>query len=148
MAKEMITFKCGHTEERSFFGPYKERARKMEWLKGQLCSECYKAEKAKAFEAVKAAEAKMADAVEATIELPELLGSEKQVAWSRAIRAKAIEQLVAVVAATEANLGSDDPRIVSLKTAVAKIESQSEAKFWIDSRDLSPKELIKQFIVL
>jgi len=147
MAKENITFRCGHTEERQFFGPYKERARKMEWLAGQLCSECYEAEKARAFEAKKAAEAEKAAAIEATIELPELLGSEKQVAWARAIRAKAIESLDATVAATEANLGSGDPRIASLKAAVAAIQAHSSAKFWIDSRDLGPKEMIKQFIV-
>jgi len=45
MAGYTITHRCGHTQEHQLFGPGKERDRKIEWLAGTVCSECYRGER-------------------------------------------------------------------------------------------------------
>lgn len=46
MAKQTITYSCGHEGVESLFGPYKQRERRIEWLQSHgLCPECRKANK-------------------------------------------------------------------------------------------------------
>ena len=75
-----ITHSCGHTVEHQIYGTnvHGEREKKAAWLESRLCYDCYK--QAEAEKAAKASE----DA-----NLPELTGSEKQIAWATDIRAKA-----------------------------------------------------------
>lgn len=81
MAKYTVTYKCGHTRTVELFGRESERDRKIAWYK-EFCScpECYAAEQA----AKREAEAQK-------YALPELVGTEKQVAWAEKIRSKFIE---------------------------------------------------------
>lgn len=76
MAKYEVNFSCGHTEIVQFIGSYKDRERKIAWMKEHgLCSECYKAKKAKENEEINA-------------KLPILEVSEKQIEWVKNIRLK------------------------------------------------------------
>jgi hypothetical protein len=86
MAKYTITYSCGHTGEIQLFGKMDERDRKIAWLEREgLCPECYKARKEQEHaEATEKAKQETAD-----LDLPELTGSERQIAWAETIRAKA-----------------------------------------------------------
>ena len=73
--KYEVKMSCGHTETIQLFGKCADRERKIEWLERYgLCEECKKEQAAK--EIKKAEEAG----------LPELEGSEKQIAWAAKIR--------------------------------------------------------------
>ena len=87
MAKYQITYSCGHEATIQLFGKESDRQRKIEWLESEgLCPDCYKAKiakehaeaSAKAYEAAKG------------MGMPELEGSEKQIAWEETIRQKAL----------------------------------------------------------
>jgi hypothetical protein len=80
MAKYDVRFSCGHTEIKDLVGKVVDRERKIEWMESQgLCSECYRAEQTqKTTQQSKSAG------------LPELEGSEKQVAWANKIRLQMI----------------------------------------------------------
>ena len=83
MANYDIKFSCGHVETRNIIGKVKDRERKIEYFKEYgLCSACWEAEKKHQFEEQnrKAAE----EAKE--YGLPELTGTEKQVAWANTLR--------------------------------------------------------------
>lgn len=76
MAKYQVTFSCGHIEEMQLFGKVKDRERKIEyWERNGLCSECYRKQQ------LEAATKKAGE-----MGLPELQGTEKQVAWAQKIR--------------------------------------------------------------
>ena len=82
MAKYDVTYICGHENVVELFGPTRGRDKKLERLAQMLCQDCYrKQELGKAKEAGK------------EMGLPELHGTEKQIAWAEAIRASMIEDL-------------------------------------------------------
>ncbi|MBB4017409.1 hypothetical protein GGR16_002438 [Chelatococcus caeni] len=100
------------------------------------------------------------------VEAPELVGSEKQVAWAKDIRAKALDEVADMVArAAQAHgmsvgpIRLDDPaewidetkaKAAALteklagERALIKIFAQSGAKWWIDRRDLGLAALAKE----
>lgn len=81
MAKYEVTYKCGHKGIVELFGKESERQRKIEWYEENcICPECYAAEQA----AKREAEAQK-------YALPELVGTEKQVAWAEKIRSKFVD---------------------------------------------------------
>ena len=75
MAKYMVNYACGHSGETILFGPTRERERKLEWMSQYSCPECREKEEAQARKE-KAEE----------LGLPDLQGTEKQVAWAEKIR--------------------------------------------------------------
>lgn len=83
MAKYDVTYSCGHSGTIQLFGPYKSRDRKIEWYENEgLCPDCYaEKQRQKREEEVKAIAEK-----NAVNNLPELSGSEKQIAWAEKIR--------------------------------------------------------------
>jgi len=89
MAKYAITHSCGHTQTHALFGPGRDRERKLEWLAGTLCSDCWQAEKDRQH----AAETAAAQAQAQIAGLPALTGTPKQVGWAEALRAQALNSL-------------------------------------------------------
>lgn len=87
MAQYNGTFACGHEGTVNVIGPQKDRVWKIEKRFSGLCPECY--EKQRAIDL----ERKQKEAAEKAkeMELPELEGSEKQVAWANQIRNKFID---------------------------------------------------------
>lgn len=86
--KYYVTFSCGHEGEVNLYGKAKDRDRRIAWYEEEgICPDCYR--KMKEEERRKADEglAAYADKIEAEWNLPELEGTEKQVAWARKIRA-------------------------------------------------------------
>jgi hypothetical protein len=140
MAQYTITHTCGHAETVQLYGPGRERERKAEWMTQNVCPECYKAEQA----AKRQAENEAA-AVQNTAEnLPELLGSPKQVAWAETIRRKALDAAArvrrvdptALAAATKPETVAMGTEYVQVYEAtMAKLRTETSAKWWIDNRD-------------
>ena len=136
-----VTYTCGHTATLSLYGPSWEVDRKLRWLQeNSMCSDCYK----------KNGSQKRAEELEKAKEnarrrnLPELAGSEKQVAWAMTIRDRFFARLDAFI---ESNL-KKGPKTGSgfflglRQQAMAYFSAQKQAKFWIDNRfDLTSRPL-------
>lgn len=125
--KYEVKMSCGHTETIQLFGKTADRERRIEWLERYgLCEECKKE---------KAAE-EMRKAEEAG--LPELEGSEKQIAWAVKIRngfmPKAKEAL---------EKSNGHPRA---KAWYDWFIGQTKASFWIDNRDMSVRAIIGEWM--
>ena len=92
--KYYVTFSCGHEGEVNLYGKAAERDRRIAWYEKEgICPDCYR--KMKEDERKQADEelAAYADKIEAELSLPELEGTEKQVAWARKIRASYFKKL-------------------------------------------------------
>ena len=119
MGTHYITHTCGH-EAKHVLTVAEEKRNKVEWLESVICPACYEKQR----QAERAAEAERAKA--ATSHLPELTGSEKQVAWATTIRAKVLKVLPA---ATEKVAKPEE-----LKQWIMElVQKETQAKFWINN---------------
>lgn len=125
MAKYTIKHTCGHERVYQIVGAINDRDRKINWLASQDCPDCRKAaEKA-------TTEATANKSPFAQIAAAELIGSEKQIAWARDIRAKVAADLVSIIPAT---IYAETNQVFASKTS---------AKWWIDNRNLTIKDLVR-----
>jgi Ni,Fe-hydrogenase I small subunit len=141
MAKYTVTHFCDHEVEYQLVGPHKERDRKIAWLEGQNCPDCRKAE----FNAANAqAAAQVTDA-----DLPELNGSEKQVNWARTIRAQKAPKIREILAHTVAAYQKDDmaAAVAMVERVAYQVLDNAEARYWIDSREDRPLELLETVLM-
>lgn len=121
--EQRITHACGHEQTHHLTGFASQQERKAQWLRTTLCRTCFVAEK-KAEQAVAA----IRDlAAVAHLDLPELVGSNRQVAWAMTIRAS---RLAAII--TDSAQGNSDQVSACLPI--------TDAKWWIDHRDLAACE--------
>lgn len=116
MAKYDVIHSCGHTREISLFGPHKERDRKLHYLATVPCFDCQKKAKEQ-----KAIEHEKAEG------LPTLTGTDKQIAWARAIRHEVFRQLSEIPAE---KIDSEFADFCSW------LHKQISAKWWIETRDV------------
>lgn len=135
--KYTVKCSCGHEIEVNIYGKESERESKIKWYETEaVCPECYKSKMENERKAA-------ADG----LNLPELEGSEKQVAWAEKIRAAFIrsyestvntyakgtqEQREATKKAIDA--ATANPRVKLYKKVIAVFEEKS-AKWWIENRD-------------
>lgn len=135
MAKYTVNHSCGHTEEHNIVGTnvHGERDRKIEWLQSQVCSECYKAQKATERAEAAAAAAKQ------NANMPKLEGSEKQIAWAEQIRAKVLTP--AIMTATPK---ADAP--AEVVEALESIKNETSASWWIDHKDFGLNTLLRMTV--
>ena len=120
MAKYQVTFSCGHTSEIQLFGKHADRYRKIEWFEKEgLCPACYAAEKAR----------KLQDKAAVFGQLPDLVGTDKQVDWAEDIRIKAL----ADIAEFFAGRADSDKALDYLRRGLQHL---TKAAWWIDHRDL------------
>lgn len=76
MAKYSVKFACGHVAEVELYGPEVERMKKIRNMRQYgLCPDCYKQSKLDEIESL-----------EMELDLPVLIGSEKQIQWARSLR--------------------------------------------------------------
>lgn len=113
MAKYTITHKCGCERTYNIIGKHTERDRKIEWLEGQDCPECKRE-----------AEDEAAKAATEGMDLPELEGSVKQVAWANTIRAAFILQ------------ARENEAITDVSKAITVLSAETSAKEFIDWRNM------------
>jgi hypothetical protein len=135
MAKYHVTHTCGHEVEHALFGPYEGRRRRIEELTGNPCPDCQETKRTEATAAANEAAAKAASEAG----LPELLGSEKQIAWAETIRMKVIAEAEAAIART----ATTPERKAQVAPLLAKLKAQDQARWWIDNRSKSGIELLK-----
>jgi hypothetical protein len=125
MAKYDVKYKCGHTVIEQLYGKQDERYRKIEWAKdNKLYGDCYQA----SLQAKRIAEnAKAAEAAQEA-GMPELKGSEKQVAWAITLRQKALGAIAPYISKAQ---GEDK---IKVEKIIDFLKTQTDSKFWIDNR--------------
>jgi hypothetical protein len=123
-----IIHACDHAQVHYLTGYASQQDRKAGWLRTTLCRTCFVA--ARKAEQVEAA---VVDATAIThLSLPPLVGSGRQVAWATTIRAGRLSAMLR------------DP---SSADGVRSCIPISEAKWWIDNRDLTSQALLEQATV-
>ena len=130
--KYYVTFSCGHEGEVNLYGKAAERDRRIAWYEKEgICPDCYR--KMKEEERRKADEelAAYADKIETEYNLPELEGSEKQIAWARKIRAGAIR-------AWEAERNTFYGEFITIRRG--KVEEESNAYRYKIKHGATPEE--------
>jgi len=117
------TYSCGHEGRVNIIGPTKHREWKKERHFENICEECFKKQKEEENE--KALEESK------EMELPELKGSEKQIAWGQTLRLNMIKSIDSLDAQKMKfiNLKLDDKTII-----IDYIIKQTKAEWFIDNR--------------
>jgi hypothetical protein len=131
MAWENVNYSCGHSERQQFYGKGSERIRRREWMERGVCPDCYREEKRIEREKENQVAAEQAK----EIGLPDLVGSEKQVAWANTIRKNALSATQNTI--RKGYIADTDEK--KAKIAVAfdarkKLETETSAKWFIDNR--------------
>lgn len=125
--EQRIVHACGHEQVHVIYGFDGQVARKARWLRTTQCRACFVADK-QAEQAKKAIENA---ATIAHLDLPSLIGSERQITWATAIRASRLAALTI------------DP-VTTAEADCAACLQISDAKWWIDHLNLPPGEFIAQ----
>jgi hypothetical protein len=121
-----IAHACGHEQAHYIPGFATQQARKANWLRTTKCRVCFAADKRSA----QAANAATDAAAIADLDLPALMGSERQVSWASTIRAR---RLAVLLSAEVGDSQSEQP-----------CQLVTDAKWWIDHRDLDDTALLAQ----
>jgi hypothetical protein len=149
VAKHTVDHTCGHSQTHQLYGPHKERERKLAWLEGTPCSECYRARKDTERASANAAAAEQNQLAA----LPALTGSERQIAWAESIR----KPICAALSEVESSI--EVPEWLSpeakeefgdaLVLLVDEVRSRSSAKWWIeDGQQLDIRNKGRAFLYL
>ena len=125
MAKYTITYRCGHTAEVQLYGKYEDRDKKIAWYKTIDCPEC---------------RAKARDEEAKVKGYAELTGSEKQVRWANDIRAKKLADAEDLATKVNKNKGKFDEAVKTLK-------DKTSASWWIDRRDNTIMDILKELLI-
>jgi hypothetical protein len=124
--EQFIRHSCAHEQLHLLVGYASQKERKAKWLRTTKCRKCFIADKQ-----LEHADAAIADdAAIAHLNLPGLVGSERQTAWAATIRAKRLASMLPLLS-----------HALSDQTACLLV---SDAKWWIDRRDMSDVALIQQ----
>jgi hypothetical protein len=146
------TYQCKHEGRINIIGPGKERQWKIDREFSGLCPECAKIEREKQLRQKNEEAAKAS----AEMELPELTGSEKQVAWATSLRMDVINKITETFSRLRENgktylvwnggAGKKKASLEFLSDALDfAILSHTDAKFWIDSRRFYEEEFLTVF---
>ena len=144
MAKYTVTYSCGHTGTVELIGKSADRESKILWYETKaVCPDCHKANKA-------IEQQEMIASAEAAHILPALIGSEKQIAWATAIRAKMIAELEAYTVESDKYLDKTPGDAIQREAARARrnnaidqIMATSDAGWWINNRNTNVYTLVK-----
>lgn len=158
------TFSCGHEGRVNVIGPHKDRQWKIDNKFSGICEECYKnkLQKEREYANQKALERAK------EMELPELQGTEKQVAWANTLRDKfvnKIEELIKDIETDKYTYEEYKENIFKIKNKSKEetiniikekiysltdyaLENEVDAKFWIDTRNKCIDSFIEMLITL
>jgi hypothetical protein len=136
------TYSCGHDGREDIVGPTKNR----QWIADRkfegLCYECYQAK----LEADREAANREALEKAREMELPELTGTEKQVAWANTLRQQLIERFEAKIkegftpSVTKRHGITEEKLRATLQNI---LQTKTEAKWYIDNRDIGSYQIIE-----
>lgn len=125
------TFSCGHEGRVNIIGPTKDRQWKADRQFEKMCPECWE----KYLEEERQTANKEALEKAKEMELPELAGSEKQVAWANTLRQKLIEKFDNKELIDELDIyGIDITKEEVLQVRDYILENKTDARYYIDSR--------------
>ncbi len=117
-----ITHACGHEQVHHLTGYDNQQERKARWLQTTSCRACFIARK----RAEEAEAAVLGSAAIAHLDLPPLIGSDRQTGWASTIRTKRLAALTIVYDRADYNVCL---RVIN-------------AKWWIDHRDVPDLDLM------
>lgn len=123
--EQRIMHACGHEQVHVIYGFDAQVARKARWLRTTQCRACFIADK-------QAEQVRMAAEHETAIahlDLPELIGSDRQISWATTIRAGRLAAL------------THDP-VTTADADCTSCLQITDAKWWIDHRALSAGEFL------
>ena len=151
MAKATVTCtccECGKSFAASRILASRDQANSWEeWAKSNIiqCDECRSKER----EAEKQAENKKAAESAKEFELPELTGTEKQVAWANTIRVAYFKNYTAAVAKYTTIIESKREQCEEEFKAFSEVadhlfETKTAASFWIENRDLTIRLVVHE----
>lgn len=144
--KVQVTRQCGHAETIGVFGSSQQRERQVSYESSRVCQACREAQyQARAAEAAAAARA---------AGLPQLEGTERQVAWAEQLRQRRLAELEQLVADYERRLPTvpeaDRERaaglVAEMRAAVARARTVKSAAYWIDRRDWTPLDHMERLV--
>ena len=137
MGWSRLTYSCGHIEDVQLYGPYKDRAYRVQQASGRTCKEC--ARESHAGEAVAAAVSNRLAG------LPRLTGTDKQIAWAESIRAAKLQEVDTLLAQVAADpRAQEEPSLLTLYGKLADlVRGQSSASYWINYKSCPAQFLIQ-----
>lgn len=146
------TYICGHEGRTNIVGPSKDRERKADWHFSGFCPECYK----KQLQEEKERKNKEAAEKSAEMELPELTGTEKQVAWANSIRINVISDMSTKINKLAEALKKDGLKTIPGENIGIKeisdafdyfINNHVDAKYWIEHREVKilPRDILEEY---
>lgn len=96
--RTLLKMACGHEEYHDLNCTSREYENRLKWYedvyaKERVCADCYKAEQDRIRQAEREKTKAESEMRKASMDLPELSGSEKQVAWAESIREKLLQQI-------------------------------------------------------
>ncbi len=124
VAPTPVTRVCGHREsEYISYQNSRDRAKILQFATLEYCAEC-KTKIQGWFDAT--------DLPPYPLELPELMGSDKQIKWAQSIRAARLKHLLGVLALSAADTGVAG---IGMSRAITAFALQADARFWIQDRE-------------
>lgn len=129
--KYNVTYACGHEGIVNLFGKMSDRDRKLEWLAGEDCPACRKAYMEEMHRQANESALEQAKANN----LPELTGTQKQVAWAATLRQEFIDKL------HKMNLTEQGEKVLKYI-----IEQRTSATDWIDRRRVPPVVIFQEYM--
>ena len=131
-----IKYSCGHTARTEFAGPWKEREKKREWLEEYgLCPKCYK----ESMEMVR-----KENLSQVQLEFPELVGSEKQVAWANKIRENRLIKLLDQIEGMGLDKAKEETGANNIQEVINKVLEVNKSYSWIVT-ETSAKTIIEKY---
>lgn len=130
MAKQSLTYKCGHPGAEEMSGNTAARRSRADWIsQNKVCPDCYRQELLQ--------QAKASAALQG---LPDLEGTPAQVDWAITVRFKQIAKIedlyFTVQSRTKQHPHPGNDELIRIATeALNKIRSLTSAKWFIDHRD-------------
>lgn len=137
MAWYELHHSCGHTGRVNLIGPHKQRNWRIERMEADICDECK--ERARAEENARAA------AENKKLGLPELKGTEKQVAWAETIRKNILEEIEKQMAEmVEKGKTPTQEQLADFNAALDVVMGKQSASWWIDHRDTYIQNILSE----
>ena len=131
MAWTEIKRLCGHVEDVQIYGSGKERERKVYAMERHLCAECQKIEDVR-LEKERASDLDLV--------LPDLAGSEKQIAWATKIRSEKLFWLKDDIKSGASELPPEKMK----KTMQHILNKRVYASWWIDNKEKAISRIAKE----
>lgn len=135
------TYNCGHEGRVNIIGPVKDREWKKEREFSKMCPDCRR----KKFEEEREQKTQESFEKAKEMDLPELTGSEKQIAWAITLRQQLLDEINGISDLEKKTLlkryGITDEDIQKIKQYI--IETKTSAKYYIDRRH----NLVRDYIL-